>query len=47
MPSDPYAVLRALVRAEALRSAPKTETETEPGTNKPKSRQQPLNRSRG
>ncbi|MFC9910519.1 hypothetical protein [Streptomyces sp. NPDC059862] len=25
MPSDPYAVLRALVRAEAARSAPKPE----------------------
>ncbi|MEU9149405.1 hypothetical protein AB0D59_02340 [Streptomyces sp. NPDC048417] len=27
MSSDPYAVLRALLRAEAVRSAPKPETE--------------------
>jgi hypothetical protein len=36
MPSDPYAVLRALVRAEALRSAPK------PKTNQSKPQQQPV-----
>jgi hypothetical protein len=35
MPSDPYAVLRALLRAEAARSAPKPEAK------EPK-RQQPL-----
>ncbi|MFC7259074.1 MULTISPECIES: hypothetical protein [Streptomyces] len=35
MPSDPYAVLRALLRAEAVRNAPK---EPEP---KPRERQQP------
>ncbi|MER6350014.1 hypothetical protein ACWC10_30345 [Streptomyces sp. NPDC001595] len=27
MPTDPYAVLRALLRAEAARSAPKPETQ--------------------
>jgi hypothetical protein len=26
MPTDPYAVLRALLRAEAVRSAPKPQT---------------------
>ncbi|MFE9613238.1 hypothetical protein [Streptomyces sp. NPDC006012] len=41
MPSDPYAVLRALLRAEALRSAPK------PDTDKPKPQQQPAKRPRG
>ncbi|MEU6577704.1 hypothetical protein [Streptomyces sp. NPDC046805] len=41
MPSDPYAVLRALVRAEALRSTPKTEA------NKKKPQQQPVKRERG
>ncbi|MFJ8488610.1 hypothetical protein ACIRBZ_09550 [Streptomyces sp. NPDC094038] len=28
MPSDPYAVLRALLRAEAVRSMPKPETKS-------------------
>ncbi|MGW6008735.1 hypothetical protein [Streptomyces sp. NPDC055210] len=28
MPMDPYAILRALVRAESLRNAPKTPPET-------------------
>ncbi|MFB7497416.1 hypothetical protein ACFC09_22510 [Streptomyces sp. NPDC056161] len=42
MPSDPYAVLRALLRAEALRSAaPK------PDTDQPKPHQQPVKRPRG
>ncbi|MFF0221830.1 hypothetical protein [Streptomyces sp. NPDC004629] len=41
MPSDTYAVLRALLRAEALRSAPKSETD------KPKPQQQPAKRERG
>ncbi|MEU1301810.1 hypothetical protein [Streptomyces shenzhenensis] len=41
MPSDPYAVLRALLRAEALRSAPKPETV------KPKPQQRPVKRERG
>ncbi|MFJ7042333.1 hypothetical protein ACIQVC_02875 [Streptomyces sp. NPDC101112] len=30
MPSDPYTVLRALLRAEAVRSAPKTRPEQHP-----------------
>ncbi|MER6528935.1 hypothetical protein [Streptomyces sp. NPDC001508] len=41
MPSDTYAVLRALLRAEALRSTPKTETD------KAKPQQQPVKRARG
>ncbi|MCL6738624.1 MULTISPECIES: hypothetical protein [Streptomyces] len=30
MPSDPYTVLRALLRAEAVRSAPKARPEQHP-----------------
>lgn len=30
MPNDPYAVLRALLRAEALRNAPKPDHRPEP-----------------
>ncbi|MER5914311.1 hypothetical protein ABT124_28510 [Streptomyces sp. NPDC001982] len=41
MPSDPYAVLRALLRAEALRSTPKSQV------NKPKPQQQTVRRERG
>ncbi|MEU3981422.1 hypothetical protein AB0F77_15135 [Streptomyces sp. NPDC026672] len=40
MPSDPYAVLRALLRAEALRSTPKSEAD------KPKPPQRPVKRER-
>ncbi|MEU6193795.1 hypothetical protein [Streptomyces sp. NPDC047061] len=36
MSSDPYAVLRALLRAEAVRSTPKPATKTaEPSTPRP------------
>ncbi|MER7179812.1 hypothetical protein ABT404_10065 [Streptomyces hyaluromycini] len=36
MSSDPYAVLRALLRAEAVRSTPKPETKTaEPSRPRP------------
>ncbi|GGJ43608.1 hypothetical protein [Streptomyces brasiliensis] len=38
MPTDPYAVLRALLRAEALRSTPKSQV------NKPKPPQHPARR---
>ncbi|MHA5047952.1 hypothetical protein [Streptomyces sp. SD15] len=37
MPNDPYAVLRALLRAEAARNAPKPKPESRPG---PADRQQ-------
>jgi hypothetical protein len=30
MPNDPYAVLRALLRAEAVRNTPKPEPKTRP-----------------
>ncbi|MEW2246529.1 MULTISPECIES: hypothetical protein [unclassified Streptomyces] len=35
MPTDPYAVLRALVRAEAARSAPKQDTARTPRPQQP------------
>ena len=38
MPSDPYAVLRALLRAEAARSAPKADRKTPPQQGKPQAR---------
>ncbi|MDQ0991769.1 hypothetical protein [Streptomyces sp. V3I7] len=41
MPTDPYAVLRALVRAEAQRSMPK------PETSRTKQPQRPVKRDRG
>ncbi|CAL9308015.1 hypothetical protein ABZ568_12425 [Streptomyces olindensis] len=44
MLQDPYAVLRALVRAEAVRNAPKADAEPEP--RKPR-RQPPKKRERG
>ncbi|MET7442834.1 hypothetical protein ACWERY_01375 [Streptomyces sp. NPDC004082] len=31
MPHDPYAILHALLRAEAVRNAPKPKTESRPG----------------
>ncbi|WP_405881231.1 hypothetical protein OG762_23175 [Streptomyces sp. NBC_01136] len=31
MPNDPYAVLRALLRAEAVRNTPKPKPELRPG----------------
>ena len=31
MPNDPYAVLHALLRAEAIRNAPKPKPESRPG----------------
>ncbi|MFJ8110074.1 hypothetical protein [Streptomyces sp. NPDC096132] len=40
MPTDPYAVLRALLRAEAARSAPK------PQVNQPKPQPAPEKRDR-
>ncbi|MGW3441951.1 hypothetical protein [Streptomyces sp. NPDC001076] len=41
MSSDPYAVLRALLRAEAVRSTPKPETKTaEPPRPRPRPREQ-------
>ncbi|GAA2504474.1 hypothetical protein [Streptomyces longisporus] len=40
MPTDPYAVLRALLRAEAARNAPKQNPQ------KPKSEQPPKERDR-
>jgi hypothetical protein len=35
MPTDPYAILRALVRAESLRNAPKTPPDSRQGPSKP------------
>ncbi|MDQ1037351.1 hypothetical protein QFZ75_003767 [Streptomyces sp. V3I8] len=35
MPKDPYAILRALVRAESLRNAPKPPSEPGRGAPKP------------
>ncbi|GAA3796203.1 hypothetical protein GCM10022403_032570 [Streptomyces coacervatus] len=40
MPTDPYAVLRALLRAEAARNAPK------PNPKKPEAKQSPKERDR-
>jgi hypothetical protein len=40
MPTDPYAVLRALVRAEAARNTPKPQTKA---TDQEKPRQTPEN----
>ncbi|MEU9185447.1 hypothetical protein AB0D14_12940 [Streptomyces sp. NPDC048484] len=40
MPKDPYAILRALVRAEALRNSPKPPRATLPSTPKPAPEQQ-------
>ncbi|MEV0908739.1 hypothetical protein [Streptomyces hokutonensis] len=40
MPIDPYAVLRALLRAEAVRNAPKPAQEPTP-TPKPKNSESP------
>ncbi|MFD7462863.1 hypothetical protein RKD49_003901 [Streptomyces glaucescens] len=39
MPADPYAVLRALVRAEAARSAPKPDA-PKPGPQQPQPNEQ-------
>ncbi|WP_188114152.1 MULTISPECIES: hypothetical protein [Streptomyces] len=42
MPKDPYAILRALVRAESVRNAPKPlPADPGRGTPKPESGQQP------
>ncbi|MHC3471161.1 hypothetical protein ACYF6T_21030 [Streptomyces sp. 7R007] len=35
MPTDPYAVLRALLRAEAARSAPKPDVKQQSGPQRP------------
>jgi hypothetical protein len=35
MPTDPYAVLRALLRAEAVRSAPKPDAQKHQQTQQP------------
>ncbi|WP_328495140.1 hypothetical protein OHS59_22120 [Streptomyces sp. NBC_00414] len=40
MPMDPYAILRALVRAESLRNAPKPSPENRQAAPKPPSEQQ-------
>ncbi|GHD38256.1 hypothetical protein [Streptomyces galbus] len=36
MPTDPYAVLRALLRAEAARSAPRPQPEQRPRPERPR-----------
>ncbi|MFH8802751.1 hypothetical protein ACH4F6_24625 [Streptomyces sp. NPDC017936] len=43
MPTDPYAVLRALLRAEAVRSTPKPQMKTAPAADRTKARQVPEN----
>lgn len=39
MPTDPYAVLRALLRAEAVRNAPKPQVRQEKPQQPPKERE--------
>ncbi|MEU1039916.1 hypothetical protein ACFYP4_12695 [Streptomyces sp. NPDC005551] len=46
MPHDPYAVLHALLRAEAVRNAPKTKTESRTGPDGQRERTTPKEHGR-
>lgn len=46
MPTDPYAILRALLRAEAVRSEPKPAVPAVPAVKKPQPERSPAKRER-
>ncbi|WP_405907773.1 MULTISPECIES: hypothetical protein [unclassified Streptomyces] len=47
MPKDPYAVLRALLRADAVRNAPKPEPRRGPADQKPLTSEVPAPKKTG